>query len=173
MTMKAPADPLSRTPSTTQGGLCFGISRRVPARWMMLLLAGFASMLLSTAFAIAPEAPAAPTAVANNAKATVTWTAPTGVPRQYWVQKATVPGGTYSDLSGCTAITYGNMCTGTGLTNGTSYFFKVKASDAVSGGTWSAYSMASAPVTPTASIILASPTALAISNTGPSPSTAA
>jgi hypothetical protein len=97
------------------------------------------------------NAPGAPTGVAGtggNAQVALSWTAPesnggsaiTG----YQVQVATSSGGTYSNAAGCPTNSTTSACTVTGLTNGTPYFFKVAAINAVGTGD---YSSASSGVT--------------------------
>ena len=99
--------------------------------------------------AVAPTAPAAPTVVKGNLSVQLTWVAPAtgGMP---------ITGYTVSTYTGTTLVT-GKTCTPspvtattcvvTGLTNGTAYTFKVKATNAVGS---SADSVASAAVTPAA-----------------------
>ena len=87
-----------------------------------------------------PGQPGKPTAVAGNAKARVSWTAPStdGSPITRYIVT--------SSPSGKTCTTTGALaCTVTGLTNGTSYTFTVKARNANGTGPTS---VASSPVTP-------------------------
>ncbi|MGN9810205.1 apiosidase-like domain-containing protein [Micromonospora sp. BQ11] len=98
-----------------------------------------------TSGVVNPTAPGAPTGVAatpGNASATVSWAAPSdgGSPITRYTVTGT-PGGS------CTT-TGATSCTVTGLTNGTSYTFRVTATNAIGTGPASA---ASAAVTPTAS----------------------
>ena len=100
----------------------------------------------------APAAPAAPTVTRGNAQVTVTWVAPaTNGSAITGYTVATYVGGTLVAGKTCTpnpvtALT----CTVTGLTNGTEYTFKVKATNAI-GSTESAASAAIIPaVAPTA-----------------------
>ncbi|UXH77904.1 glycoside hydrolase family 9 protein [Roseateles amylovorans] len=70
----------------------------------------------------APASPA-PTATAGNAKVTLNWPAVTGA-ASYEVSRATSATGGYTALaSGLTALTYADS----GLTNGSTYFYKVGA----------------------------------------------
>lgn len=98
-----------------------------------------------------PDAPTATAATAGNAQATVTWTAPAsdgGSPITGYTVSGT-PGGT------CTvAAAAPRTCTIATLNNGTPYTFTVKAMNAVGD---SLPSLASAPVTPTAPVVVAPP----------------
>jgi hypothetical protein len=81
-----------------------------------------------------PTAPLAPAAIAGNGQATVTWSAPYNGGSDidsYTLTKATTQGGIYSATSAsCTSIN-ALTCIATGLTNGTTYFFKVVAHNAI------------------------------------------
>jgi hypothetical protein len=91
---------------------------------------------------IPPSAPGSVTAAAADASAAVTWTAPTA-PGSYPVttyQVTSAPGGH-------TCLTSTLTCTVTGLTNGTTYTFTVKA---LSGAGWGETSAPSNAVTPVA-----------------------
>jgi fibronectin type 3 domain-containing protein len=75
-----------------------------------------------------PAAPANLTATAGNAQVSLSWTASSGA-TSYTVKRSTTSGGPYTDVaSGITGTSYTN----TGLTNGTTYYFVVTASN--SGG---------------------------------------
>ncbi|WP_230873677.1 lytic polysaccharide monooxygenase [Paenibacillus woosongensis] len=75
-----------------------------------------------------PTAPAAPTgltATAGNAQINLTW-APSSGATSYTVKRATTSGGPYTDVAtGLTTPSYTN----TGLTNGTTYYYVVSASN--------------------------------------------
>jgi hypothetical protein len=91
----------------------------------------------------APGAPTGVNATPGNAKANVSWTAPTingGSPITGYTVTAS-PGGMTASTTGATTVTV------TGLKNGTSYTFTVTATNAI--GT-SAVSAASSAVTPRA-----------------------
>jgi hypothetical protein len=91
----------------------------------------------------APGTPAAPTVAARDASVLVSWVAPSGgTPSGYDVQQ-------FVGSTGGAVTSVGNVLstTVTGLTNGTAYTFKVRASNTA--GT-SAYSPASSSVTPVA-----------------------
>jgi hypothetical protein len=91
---------------------------------------------------IPPSAPGSVTAAAADASAAVTWTAPTS-PGSYPVttyQVTSAPGGH-------TCLTSTLTCTVTGLTNGTTYTFSVKA---LSGAGWGEASAPSNAITPKA-----------------------
>ena len=95
-----------------------------------------------------PEAPAGLTATPHNSKVTLTWTAPAsgGTPiRGYIIYEGTSPGGeTGTPVNGSpvTATSY----TVTGLTNGTSYYFKVAAANAAGLSALSGEASATLPV---------------------------
>jgi hypothetical protein len=91
---------------------------------------------------IPPSAPGSVTATAGDASASVTWTAPTA-PGSYPVSTYQVT----SSPGGQTCLTSALTCTVTGLTNGTTYTFTVKA---LSGAGWGESSTPSNAVTPTA-----------------------
>ena len=89
-------------------------------------------------------APAAPTVVVGNGQASVSWTAPASdgfTISGYNVTQATTTAGTYSNTTGCSALGVVLTCTATGLTNGTTYFFKVAASSTEGMGTYSVASL--------------------------------
>ncbi len=102
--------------------------------------------LVVVSWALVPGPPAAPetvTAAAGNAEATVTWSAPDSGGAV--IDSSTVtatPGG-----QTCTWSTGPRTCTVTGLTNGTSYTFRVVAHNALGDGPASAPSNAVVPVT--------------------------
>jgi large repetitive protein len=95
-----------------------------------------------------PGPPTAVSAVAGNAQATVSWTAPTGVIAQapitnYTVEHTLAGGSPQTFSTGSTATSY----MATSLQNGGSYVFRVRAENILGAGVFSA---ASAAVTPTA-----------------------
>ncbi len=110
----------------------------------------------------APEAPAAPTGVTATAaqgSATVTWTAPS--PGSSPITSYTITpyiGSTAQPTSTITGAPPATSATITGLTNGTTYTFKVSATNAVGTGPASEASNAVTPSGPTAP---GAPTALA------------
>jgi titin len=107
-----------------------------------------------------PPAPTSLTAVAGNASATLSWTAPTGVIAQapitdYREQYSTDGGTTWTTFSA--AASTATTATVTGLTNGQAVRFRVAAVNAVGVG---AYTAASSAVTPTAGDLLFSSVSL-------------
>ena len=103
-----------------------------------------ATTTTTTAAPVIPGTPATPTGVAGNTQVTVSVTAGTGgTPASYTITQSTTSGGTYS--TGCTVTGASGSCVVTGLTNGTTYFFKTTATNTA--GT-SGLSTASSSVTP-------------------------
>ena len=114
---------------------------------------------VSQSFTVNPVAPGLPTAVsgtAGNGSVSVSWAAPASnggsAITGYLVQFGTSVGGPYANASGGCApatatIRTATSCTATGLSNGTTYFFKVAAVSSAGIGN---YSSASAGVTPAA-----------------------
>lgn len=98
-----------------------------------------------------PGAPAAPTGSAGVGSASLTWTAPTSTGgaaiSSYAIQYSTNGGTSWTNASTDPASIGGGTLTATvtGLTNGTSYIFRVRASNFNGAGLWSA---SSAPVVP-------------------------
>jgi titin len=96
-----------------------------------------------------PGAPTAVSGTAGNGQVALTWTAPSSnggsAITGYQVQVATSATGSYGNAAGCSTTSTTTACTATGLTNGTTYFFKVAAINAIGGGS---YSTASSGVTP-------------------------
>ncbi len=91
---------------------------------------------------VTPSAPGSVTATAGDASATITWTAPTSL-GSFPVTNYQVT----SSPGGQTCLTSTLTCTVTGLKNGTTYTFTVKA---LSGAGWGESSTPSNAVTPTA-----------------------
>ena len=75
----------------------------------------------------APPAPAGLSATAGNAQVALTWNTASGA-TSYNVKRATVIGGPYTTVTNVTGTSF----TDTGLTNGTTYYYVVSASN--SGG---------------------------------------
>jgi hypothetical protein len=105
---------------------------------------------------VAPDAPTGVTGVAGDGQVTVSWLAPANnggsVVEGYQIQVATSAAGVYADASGgCAPATTSSSnwldCQATGLVYGQTYFFKVRAQNAVN---WGPYSLASSSVTPIA-----------------------
>ena len=103
----------------------------------------------NTINALAPAAPAAPTSSATgNGTVSLAWVAPAAngaAITGYNVQVATSSGGSYANAAGCTSLAVVTSCTATGLTNGTPYYFKVRATNSAGDGSYSAASSAFTP----------------------------
>jgi hypothetical protein len=115
--------------------------------WLMAVL------VLRAATVATPTAPAAPgavNAVAGNASATVTWSAPGdgGSPITSYTVTPYI-GGVAQPVTTVTGTPPATTATVAGLTNGTAYTFRVAATNAIGTGPTSA---ATAPVTPSAPV---------------------
>ena len=111
-----------------------------------------------------PTVPGAPTlvsATAGNASVTLTWTPPTSdggsAITGYNVFVGTASGGESSTPANGSTLVSGNMFTVTGLTNGTPYFFTVKAVNSV-GSSSASNEVSATPVSPAPSVTSVSPT---------------
>ena len=97
---------------------------------------GYSSPASATPTAVTqPSVPGAPTglmATAGNAQVALVWTATSGA-SSYQIQRATVSGGPYTQVATSTTAGYTN----TGLTNGTTYYFKVASVNPTGVGTLS------------------------------------
>ena len=123
------------TTLTSAGGTCPGYPSSVPC-----------TDVFTARYLDAPQAPAAPVAVADSASATVTITPLAG---------GSVASYTVTSDPGektCTVVAPRTSCTVEGLTNGTSYRFRATATNAVGTGAASAWSNA---VTPAATAVAA------------------
>ena len=108
----------------------------------------FENTLVSSESSCPPEPPTNASASAGNATATVYWTAPTGSITSYSLQYSSNNGSSWSTATTVPASVPGTATSAqvTGLTNGTAYVFRVRASNVVG---ISPYSTQTAPVTPT------------------------
>ena len=81
----------------------------------------------------------------------ISWSAPASngtTISGYNVTRATAVSGTYTNATGCSSLGVVLTCTATGLTNGTTYYFKVAASSAEGIGTYSSASLSAVPSEP-------------------------
>ena len=106
-----------------------------------------ASNAVTPPSATVPGAPTGASAVAGNAQATVSWTAPASNGGSAITGYRVTP---YIGVTAQTAVNVGNVAstTITGLTNGTTYTFKVAATNAIGTGAQSAASNAVTPPPP-------------------------
>lgn len=96
-----------------------------------------------------PATPSAPTPTAGNGSVALSWTAPSAngsAITDYKVYYATSAGGSYTLFADGTST--GTTATVTGLTNGTAYYFKIAAVNAVGDSALSAASTSSTPAAP-------------------------
>jgi hypothetical protein len=117
----------------------------------------YSSVATATPSLALPEAPTSVTGVSGNGQATLSWTAPANtscrVLTNYIVSYSSNSGSTWTDLSPQAAS--GVTSTVGGLTNGTSYIFRVAYQSSSGTGPWSASSAAvtpSGPPSPPASV---------------------
>ena len=120
---------------------------------------GFYSVPVSGTPTAAVGAPTAVVATPANGTATLSWAAPVGSGASaitgYIVQRSTSSAGPYADAAGCTsaATSTSRACTATGLTNGTTYWFRIAARNATETGSYSSptsvQTSITAPGTPT------------------------
>ncbi len=96
-----------------------------------------------------PATPSAPTPTAGNGQVSLSWTAPSNngsAITDYLVYYSTSSGGSYTLFSDGTST--GTTATVTGLSNGTAYYFKIRAVNDVGNSDYSSASTASTPVAP-------------------------
>jgi hypothetical protein len=117
----------------------------------------YSSVATATPSLALPEAPTSVTGVSGNGQATLSWTAPANtscrVLTNYIVSYSANSGSTWTDLTPQAAS--GVTSTVGGLTNGTSYIFRVAYQSSSGTGPWSASSAAvtpSGPPSPPASV---------------------
>ncbi len=106
----------------------------------------YGSWIATTVGASAPGVPTSPSATAGDGTAKVTWTAPAsdgGIPVSRYTVTASPSGRT------CTSVT-ATTCTVTGLTNGTSYTFTVRAANVAGQGPASSATSSVTPIGPPA-----------------------
>jgi titin len=142
------ANTASATTSATLTGLTNGTLYNIRITAINAVGEGALSDVATGTPRGAPSAPNAPTGDGSAASAFLTWSAPAnnGAPiTDYEIASATSNTGPWTsfvdDPTSATAATV------TGLTNGTPYFFRVRAINAVGNGEWSAASLAITPAT--------------------------
>jgi hypothetical protein len=104
-------------------------------------LSQYGSLIAQYSCAAPPAAPTGLTATAGNAQVALTWNASSGA-TSYTVKRSTVNGSGYANIASPTTTSYTN----TGLTNGTTYYFVVSATN----GSGTSGNSAQASATPTA-----------------------
>jgi hypothetical protein len=108
----------------------------------------FAVALLGTVSAFAASIPgisSSVSAVSGNGKATVNWSSVAGA-SSYTVYRSTNATVGYKQMSNCSKLT-GLTCADSLLTNGTTYYYEVRAANSVGTGGWSKYATAKPSVT--------------------------
>jgi hypothetical protein len=148
--METFSDGTSATTSATVTGLTNGVAYtfRIAAT-NAAGTSAYSSASTAVTPAGVPAAPDAPTPTAGNGSVSLSWTAPSAngsAITDYKVYYATSAGGSYTLFSDGTSTTA--SATVTGLTNGTSYYFKIAAVNAVGDSALSAASTASTPAAP-------------------------
>ncbi len=116
-----------------------------------------------------PNAPVISSATAGNAQVTVVWSTPASngsTITDYLIKYSTSADGTYTTFAD--GVSTATSATVTGLTNGTSYYFKVAATNSVGTGSYSAASADATPILPTQTVTWSPTTAL---TTAQSPNT--
>jgi hypothetical protein len=144
------ADGTSASTTATVTGLTNGTSYVFRVAAVNIAGAGDYSSASSPVIpAGVPVAPGAPTPTAGNASVSLSWTAPSAngsAITDYKIYYSTSAGGTYTLFSDTVSTT--TSVTVTGLTNGTAYYFKVAAVNAVGDSALSAASTSSTPAAP-------------------------
>lgn len=105
-----------------------------------------ASNSVTTLTPAVPSTPAAPTCVVGDGQVTVSWVAPNAngsAITSYRLRRTVTGSGTWTTVSSSATSPYSN----TGLTNGTSYNFRIRATNSVGNSTESASSVACIPAT--------------------------
>lgn len=149
-------------------GLSNGTTYSVKIRAVTAVGAGAASSAVSVTPRTVPGAPSLTDALPSSAVVNLTWSAPSSTGGSaitgYTIQQSTSLLGTYANVAAgtcaTTAPTSTNLsCTITGLTNGSTYFFRVSAKNATGSGTFSSAFSAipqTIPGAPVLSLLVAS-----------------
>jgi hypothetical protein len=144
------ADGTSATTSAIVTGLTNGTSHvfRIAAT-NAVGTSSYSSASSAVTPAGVPATPAAPTPTAGNGQVSLSWTAPSNngsAITDYLVYYSTSVSGTYTIFSD--GVSTSTSATVTGLTNGTAYYFKIRAVNDVGNSDFSAASTSATPAPP-------------------------
>jgi titin len=149
---------IAPTSSGYVGGMTNGVQYLVTVRALNGVTPGVFSSAISVTPATTPSAPSVPSVTAGNGQASLTWFAPTSNGgselNDYVIQYSSNGGGSWTTFNDGESLT--TSATVTGLTNGTSYVFRVAAKNVVGTGLYSSASLSTTPISaPTAPLSVA------------------
>jgi large repetitive protein len=140
------------------GGMTNGVEYLVTVRALNGVTPGVFSSAISVTPATTPSAPSVPSVTAGNGQASLAWFAPTSDGgselSDYVIQYSSNSGSSWTTFNDGESLT--TSATVTGLTNGTSYVFRVAAKNVVGTGLYSSASLSTTPISaPTAPLSVA------------------